>query len=89
VSKQVVQSTIDEMHKIYWDLSGAVKSNVILPNINTSISVGEMQNMSLQFLMWIVQVEPKSARTKKLARKNEAANLEPKSAQIKYSNNKD
>jgi hypothetical protein len=50
------------MHKIYWDLNGALKNNGMLPSINASISVGELHNMSLQFLMWIVQVEPTSGR---------------------------
>lgn len=64
MSKQVVESTIEELHKIYWDCSGALRSNARLPFINAGISVSELHNLSLQFLMWVVDSEPKSSRSK-------------------------
>lgn len=64
VSKQVVESTIEELHKIYWDCNGALRHNMSLPLINANISASELHNLSLQFLMWVVNAEPKSARSK-------------------------
>jgi len=52
------------MHKIYWDYSGVVKNKVALPSIQATISVSELHNLSLQFLMWVVDAEPRSGRLK-------------------------
>jgi hypothetical protein len=64
VSKQIVESTIAEMHKIYWDCSGAMRHKVALPSLNISVLVSELHNLSLQFLMWVVDAEPMSGRSK-------------------------
>lgn len=53
MNKQITQSTIDEMHKVYWS-----NEQVPLPALSPSISTSDMHSASLQFLMWLVEDKP-------------------------------
>lgn len=59
----LVRSTLDEMHKISWDKSKADQLYLAIPKLEMSLSVSDIHNTSLQFLMWQV-VAPKTNKQK-------------------------